>query len=207
MSRIKLQYAPSEITTDLYTYGKEWMSEVGIEYIGLYHKYTTGEVYTEPVYNETTSIKLISYENLNTRKYEYKKLNPNIQTKFKSLYPIRISLTTEDIKRGYITRYFAYRQNDYTITEIDLAQYDNIGSNILDSNLYKAIKIKWYITGPKIDTSNGLVITQGVQTKNRIEVMAVENDAPGISFYLSNLTEFYMDTDFKVPADINVNLD
>lgn len=204
MSRIKLQYTPSEITTDLYTYGKQWMTEDNVEYIGLYHRYTTGEIYTEPTYSEALSKKLIPYEIVNTLKASYKKLKPTLKTKFETIYPIIQTLTQDDIKRGYITRYFAYRQTDLVAIEIDLKQYDAIGSNTLDSNLYKPIKLKWYITGPIQDVVNGIVKTNGVQTKNKMSVVAAEKDAPGIGFFLRNLTEFYIDTDFKVPADINV---
>ena len=60
--RQKQIYKESEITTDLYTWGEEWQTEDGVEYKGLYHKYTTGEIYTQPVWNELSSKKLVKYQ-------------------------------------------------------------------------------------------------------------------------------------------------
>ena len=61
MARLRLHYTPNQITKALYTTGSEWQTESGTEYIGLYHTYTTGEVYSESEWNSKTSIKLIEY--------------------------------------------------------------------------------------------------------------------------------------------------
>ena len=47
MARLKLYYPVDEITNDLYTYGSELMTEDNVEYIGAFHRYITGEVYTK----------------------------------------------------------------------------------------------------------------------------------------------------------------
>ena len=57
MNRIKLYYDSTEITNNLYTTGSELMTELGTNYIGLYHLYNTGETYTGPIWNPITSIK------------------------------------------------------------------------------------------------------------------------------------------------------
>ena len=74
MARQKKYYSHNEIENNLYTFGAEWMYESGVIYVGLYHKYSTGEVYTESVWNVQTSKKLIAYEDISTNTFKYKKL-------------------------------------------------------------------------------------------------------------------------------------
>ena len=56
MARLKLYYPVDEITTNLYTTGKEWMTTDKKEYVGLFHLYTTGEAYTQPMWNPKSSL-------------------------------------------------------------------------------------------------------------------------------------------------------
>lgn len=203
MNRQKLQYTPQEITTDLYTYGLEWMTTQFNEYKGLYHKYTTGEVYTEPVWHNTKSKQLLPYANTTTNEYQYKQLKPKIKTKYKAVYPVIVSIDIVDIKNTWISRYFLQKQTDYSIIEINLDQLTDLESGLIDPNLYTSIKLNWYIAGPLLDS--GIAIkTRGVLTKNKLEVNVAEKTMPGISNKLQNLSEYYYDTDFKAPADINV---
>lgn len=203
MNRQKLQYSPKEITTDLYTFGLEWMTDKFKEYKGLYHKYTTGEVYTEPIWNPAKSIKLIPYTDVTTTTYKYKQLKPNLKTKYKSIYPHQVTIDIADIKKTWITRYFVQRQTDYAIIEINLDQINDLNSNLIDPNLYKSVKINWFISGPLQD-SGTVIKTRGVLTKNKLAVNAAEKTMPGIRNRLNNFSELYNDTDFKVPNDINV---
>ena len=50
---VKPMYTPDEqVEAGLYTDGKEWMTVEGFEeYIGLYHKYPNGAVYSEGTFN------------------------------------------------------------------------------------------------------------------------------------------------------------
>jgi hypothetical protein len=203
MNRQKLQYTPKEITTDLYTFGLEWMTTNFKEYKGLYHTYTTGEVYTHPVWHNTKSIQLIPYADTTTLEYQYKQLKPKIKTKYKTVYPFNIIIDIADIKKTWITRYFLQKQTDSSIIEINLDQLNDFESNRIDPNLYTAVKLNWYISGPLQD--HGIDIkTRGVLTKNQLEINVAEKTMPGISKRLTNLSEFYYSSDFKVPADINV---
>lgn len=202
MNRQKLQYSPKEITTDLYTFGLEWMTDKFKEYKGLYHKYTTGEVYTEPTWNPAKSIKLIPYTDVTTT-YKYKQLKPNLKTKYKSIYPHQVTIDIADIKKTWITRYFVQRQTDYAIIEINLDQINDLNSGLIDPNLYKSVKLNWFISGPLQDSGTVIKMT-GVLTKNKLAVNAAEKTMPGIRNRLNNFSELYNDTDFKVPADINV---
>jgi hypothetical protein len=202
MNRQKLQYSPKEITTDLYTFGLEWMTDKFKEYNGLYHKYTTGEVYTQPEWNPAKSIKLIPYADVTTLSYKYKQLKPDLKTKYKSVYPFNVIIDIADIKKTWITRYFVQRQTDYAIIEVNLDQINDLNSSLIDPNLYKSVKLNWFIAGPLNDTGT-TIKTRGILTKNKLAVANAEKKMIGISNRLKNLSELYQATDFKVPFDIN----
>lgn len=201
--RIKLFYSPQEITNNLYTFGKEWMTTDSAEYIGLYHKYTTGEVYTEGVWDSAKSKKLIVYEAVNTTKLQYKQLkNLNVV----SITPTPYQPENEINATGQqqIQRYFLQKKNDNgTIIEIDLTQYELLLINKIDQNLYSGVQLTWYISGAINDTYINNTKQFGVISKNTNSLKTAEKNMPGISKKLNNLTELYTDTDFVVPRDIN----
>lgn len=202
--REQLQYSKDEIITDLYTFeGKEWMYVDGIPYIGPYHRYTTGEVYTEPNWNASLSKKLIPYQDINSLAYQYKKLKPDIQTKYKNFTQHVVALTYTDYKVGNITRYFLKRINDNVITEVSKETYDEYTKSNIDNNLYSSVKLTWYIAG-KLNTIevNGIT-TIGTVDKNKEELAKAEKKMPGISIKLKDLTELYATTEFITPVDIN----
>ena len=60
MSRLKVYYPLNEITNNLNTTGSQWMLESLEEYKGLYHTYTTGEIYSGGKYDKNISKKLVS---------------------------------------------------------------------------------------------------------------------------------------------------
>jgi hypothetical protein len=64
MSRRRIYYPEGKIQKGLYTIGKQWMTEDGKEYIGGYHTYTTGEVFTQASYVRDVSKKLIPYKDV-----------------------------------------------------------------------------------------------------------------------------------------------
>ncbi len=202
--RIKLFYSPQEITNNLYTFGKEWMTTDSAEYIGLYHKYTTGEVYTEGVWDSAKSKKLIVYEAVNTTKLQYKQLkNLNVV----SITPTPYQPENEINATGQqqIQRYFLQKKNDnVTIIEIDSTQYELLLTNKIDQNLYSGVQLTWYISGAINDTYINNTKQFGVISKNTNSLKTAEKNMPGISKKLNNLTELYTDTDFVVPRDINL---
>ena len=52
-----------QIDKGLHTKGKEWMTaDDQVEYVGFYHKYTTGEVYTRKDWDPVYSRKLKRYK-------------------------------------------------------------------------------------------------------------------------------------------------
>jgi len=202
MSRQKSYYSADEITNNLYASKNQLMYTDGTEYIGLYHQYSTGEIYSQSTWNPIISKKLINYEVTTTSSYKYKELN-NINVKF--VYPIAKTplITTSAIRQGNIVRYFVQKINTKVITEIDRQQFDDWKSAILDNIIYKAAKIIWYITGEKSDSINGNIKNQGVKTKNIKQINTINKKLPGISDILTDPLQYYTDTDFIKPTDIN----
>jgi hypothetical protein len=202
--RLKLLYSPDEITNNLYTFGKEWMTTDNTEYIGLYHTYTTGEVFTEPTWNIKKSKQLIAYEDTTTTKYQYAQLK-SINTSFISPTQYQAENSITQPNQSQLQRYFIQQKNDLTnIIEINSTQYEQYATGQIDSNIYTAVKITWWITGPVDDILINNTKQFGVITKNRQALLNVEKFMPGLSTKLSNLLEFYTDTDFVVPRDINL---
>ena len=203
--RRKIFYQPDEFETGLYTFGNEWMLEsTGVSYTGTYHKYLTGEVYTLAEYDATLSKKLIEFKDISAAAYEYKKLKSNIQTAYETnLISANIVITDADLKRGYITRYFIQKHNNNQIIEIDTLTYNNIDTKY-DPNAWRTVSLNWYVAGPIEDTNNGITNEIGVTTRNRIQIQLAANTIPDIATYLTNPLQFYTDTDFYVPQDINM---
>lgn len=205
MSRIRPHYSKDEIITDLYTYGTEWMYEDTLPYIGVYHRYTTGEVYTGASYNENTSKKLIPYVDTTTAKYRYKQLK-TIATSYDTVNKHILEITSEDYDNGYVMRYFINKVNENSIFEISKKKYDDHSGTLIDPNLYRTAVVKWQLTGQQTNTVIGGITTMGVAEKNMIATRRAEigaNGMVGLSTYLSNYLEYYTDTDVTVPANIN----
>ena len=204
MLRKQIYYSDNEIIDNLYTSGLEWMlQENNSEYIGLYHRYLTGEVFTEATWNPVLSQKLIPYETKDSKTYVYTKLKPNITTKYvnaNSTYP---TITNDDRKAGFIYRYFIKRYDSKFATEILDADYQKWLNSDIDPVLYQAIKIKWIITGPKQTIDINGIKTIGVYEQNLQIIKISEQTMPGISATLTNPVQYYSDTDFIAPPDIN----
>jgi hypothetical protein len=206
MSRQKTYYTADETINNLFTKGKQWMTTDNIEYKGAYHRYLTGEIYTQSKWNAKISKKLIAYQAPtpnNPGATEYRRLKPKIKTKFKSVSLIPVNLTKENISTGYITRYFIKKYDSNSIQEIEKKSYDDISSNISDKKLYSIIEIKWYISGPKQDKFTAGATDKGVVTKNTEQINLAKVKLPGISNILTDPLQYYTDTDFIKPTDIN----
>ena len=206
MSRQKTYYTADETTNNLFTKGKQWMTTDNIEYKGAYHRYLTGEIYTQTKWNSKTSKKLIPYVSpgtVNKSTIQYRKLKPKIKTKFKSFQPGTTTITSENIASGILNRYFVKKYDNDKIFETDKTTYDSLSNNLIDRKLYKFQQIKWYITGPKQDEYIAGATKKGVVTKNTEQINLAKVKLPDISKLLSNPLQYYTDTDFITPTDIN----
>jgi hypothetical protein len=86
---------------------------------------------------------------------------------------------------------------------VDSTQYTSLQTREIDNNIYSGVQIKWTITGPMQDTFQNGVLTKGVVTKNIEAMRTVETKFPEIFDVLTNPIQYYSDTDFLVPKDIN----
>lgn len=206
MSRFKTYYPADEITINLFTTGSEWMTEQSIEYIGEYHTYTTGEVYSEASYNPRSSVRLIPYistETANNTNIIYKTLKPDIQVAYQSPEFTIISPTLNDYKSGFFRRYFLKKFNETVIIEVDSKQFNLWKSSVIDRNLYAGVEMLWFISGPIDDTYEKQIKIVGVYSKNQKQLALAAQRMPGLATRLTNLIEFYSDTDYLIPKDIN----
>jgi hypothetical protein len=206
MSRLKTYYPADEITINLFTTGSEWMTEQLREYIGEYHTYTTGEVYSEASYNPKSSVKLIPYisrETANNVNIVYKSLKPEIRTTYQTPEITIISPSINDYKSGFFRRYFLKKYNEKNIIEVNSKQFDLWKSSIIDKNLYNGVELLWFISGPIDDVYEKQIRIVGVYSKNQKQISLAAQKIPELVSHLNNIIEFYADTDYLVPKDIN----
>ena len=183
---------PEQIKTGLYTTGKEYMFVDLREYIGPYHVYPNGAVYTEANYSDR-SVPLIPYvssqenkkvlgEDRNVEnnsiyfKLTGKKFNKYVEPQY--YYP---TVTEDDKEQGFIERYFVQRINNLNeITEISRQQFQSVNTNNtvgIDGGIYNKLRLQWIIAGD-------------VVKENQIKLQRAELTMPGISNYLTDLDEF-----------------
>lgn len=206
MKRSRIQYAKDEIVTNLYTTGLEYMYEDTYEeYVGPYHMYTTGEIFTEFNWKPNKSKKLIKYQNIYTPQFLYKKLKPNLKTSYDSVTSYVTQPTQQDLNNGYFFRYFMSKLNENIIFEIDESGYNKYLSNEYDNTIYLAIQITWQLSGVQYTTIKNGIVEVGVYEKNKATVLKAESSIRGIINKLTNYLEFYIgDTsDIVIPKDIN----
>jgi len=200
--RIKAFYSANEIVTNLYTTGQQWMYTDNTEYIGLYHTYSTGEIYTESKWNPRKSKKLIEYKVLDSKIIEYNKIS-KIKLNYQSFQSYNVKITQKDIDAGFIDRFILKKINEPKFYEVDNKTYKQYKSKKIDPSLYVSSKIKWTISGPLQTNRKGPIVILSVRDKNIAEVDQAEKKMPGISTYLNNPLQYYTDDDFISPADIN----
>ena len=200
--RIKSYYSANEIVNNLYTTGQELMTTDNVEYVGLYHKYTTGEIYSQPTWDKNKSVKLIKYKDQPESVIEYNKIS-DIEIDYKSFNTYNVAITKENINKGYVDRFIIKRANDNVFYEVNSDTYDMYTREDIDPVLYLAVKFKWYITGNINDVRQGNILIPGVKSNNYKELQTAEKTVPNITSYLTNLLQHYVDNDNVTPKDIN----
>jgi hypothetical protein len=201
-TRLKIRYGIEETRNNLYTFGGEWQTADGVEYRGSYHQYsTTQETFTEPVWQSGISRTLIPIQQVSPLVAAYKQL-AQPTTAYQSPQPVRLEITEQNRADGFIMRYFMKKINETLIVEVSKEQYAAYQNRQIDNNMYVGGSIKWQITGP-IETQTTPWHIPGVVELNTKAVASLKKTMPGIAAKLSNLTEYYTDTDFVVPKNIN----
>jgi hypothetical protein len=200
--RRRLHYTPNQITKNLYTTGSQWMLENEAEYVGPYHTYTTGEVFTQTDWNAQTSKQLFPIVKDNPATKQYKILK-TIQTAYKSPIKSFPIITVADRTAGFITRYFLKKYNQIEIIEIDATQYTEWQSGKIDRNIFIGVDLKWQITGPLTTQNKNGVTISSVAAQNIKNIQIAQEKMPELSMLLQNPIQYYSDTEFIVPKDIN----
>lgn len=212
-------YTPkTKIKNGLYTEGKELMfAETLKEYIGLYHKYPNGAVYSEAGYNTnskllmayTSAIEPAQVKDVNGRNTGvsgsfnnsiYHQITGARFNKHKSPEYFYPQPRPKDYRRGSFLRYFAVHvSNPNSILEISPFMFDNINDNNeggIDSRIYKTTSLSWTITGPVRD----------VQKTNLRMIQFHEQRVPGLQRYLTDLDEFHQKRHAIAEEDLVDNL-
>ena len=183
--------AQLDSNNNLYTFGNELMYINGVEYKGLYHKASETEIYTEPVYNNITSKKLVAFQDIASSKYKYQKLN-SIKTKYDTITSAPVIITTSDIENKFILRYFFKKINELSIIESTKKSYDDWTSAKIDPNMYIGIQIKWFIAGVIADVS-----------KFNLNSIRAQKTMPTLIQHLTDPLQYYTSTNYVVPPNIN----
>lgn len=192
--RQKIYYPDNQIIKNLFTSGREFMLLRDFsEYIGFYHRYTTGEVFTENEWNISKSERLIRFRNLSEPKKKYYDLklfhkvspsNPGIRRKnsnnndeyfrYTAPKPIRRKLTSKEIDAGKTYRYFVTKRNErdrvfFEISPDQASSYGKLNEGI-NQFLYEVIYLPWKVDGPEYDIYEGdfMKISGVVDTNLRI---------------------------------------
>lgn len=170
-----MYYPKSKISEDQYTSGNQFvMLSTKKPYKGIYYA--------------TFDNRYFSGSPTDSNPAELQKLIVNnTPGTTKSMY-FRPTVTTEDMQRGFITRYFIKRVNSGvdTIKEVSITDYNKFKSN----PLYVGVNLEWKITGPLYDNKDSKIPVHGIIDTNMRTVKSKETIVPGLSIYLVNLAEF-----------------
>ena len=157
------------------------MTEDRKEYRGTYHRYIlTGEVYTLGEFTNKSK-KLIKFQEELPEVVNYKLSKPDIRTKYITPKSYSLNITPDNIKAGFVTRYFIKKINSLNIMEINEAQFKAFNSNKIDPNLYQAISIDWIITGHLNDKVENGVLLRGVNEQNKNTIKLASKKFTGLN--------------------------
>ena len=207
--RKKIYYPDSQIENGLFTKGKEWMTiEDWKEYVGYYHKYSTGEVFTEREWDLFKSKKLVSYRDRSDSYFKYldlKKyvvinqnktevLGANIFSRYSAPRAVKRIPSQIEVNEGFMTRYFVIKLNEpskvcYEIAESETKTFKTKNTGI-NQYLYDIIKIPWKINGLEFDKyENGLLKYPGIVDSNLRIIERYSKKFPILKKILTNPRE------------------
>jgi hypothetical protein len=201
--RKKAFYSDQEIIKNLYTTGKEWMLNDYTEYVGQYHRYTTGEVYTQPVWNQLLSEQLVAYQELTQDIKTYKSLK-SISTSYENNIKSYKPIISQDAKKsGSIIRYFIKRYDSENVIEISADTYNQYTRNQIDNNIYQTTSIEWIVSDTYSKIDFNAEPSMQIQQFNKKTIYDLSQPWVVLRNYLTNYLELYIDTTITVPKDIN----
>lgn len=187
-TRSRIYYSENQIQRELFTNGGEYMTlDDWKEYVGFYHRYSSGEIFTQIDWDPLRSKRLVRLKNIEDATKKYYDLkhfsivggNKRKIQGAKSQYylydsprAVRRKLTDKEIKDGSIIRYFVSKRNekDRVFFEIDEGQtkFYNAESSGINQYLYELVSIPWKVDGPEYDIfQDGILKIPGVVSSNR----------------------------------------
>jgi hypothetical protein len=183
-----MYYPKSQIKTDLYTDGSEYVVSTTKEgYTGFYYEISTGQKYTGKTPNDKPNILLMSIQQENfieSRELSaigdsptidapiyfipeegYSKINNSNRfiPQFNPTTP-----TSQDQQNGQFTRYFCKKNNEVLYLEIDKETHDKLRSRNTQIawDLYSPVSLIWQIKGNREQVFNS----------NRSSAIAIEQN-------------------------------
>jgi hypothetical protein len=208
-----MYYPKSQIKTNLYTRGKEFVfSDTNQEYRGYYYTTSTGQAYSGKTPSDPTSQPLqFSNQNILETATRQRDAEPEFfgnLTEDASFYLLPLSyisstsldvgnsplppkqsypiVTENDYKLGEFQRYFLKKGNETKFLEISLEDYRKYASRDKDVmfELYIPFQINWVLTGEKEQVYK---INQNIVTK-----IERDQNLPGFTQYFrGRFTQFY----------------
>ena len=208
--RKKIYYPESQITKNLYTRGKEWMYlKDWKEYVGYYHQYSNGEVFTEREWDPNRSEVLVKYKErqesyfryLDIKKYteyrgeKYELIGPQKYFTYSAPRAVKRLPTDIETENGLMDRYFVYKLNEpnRVMIEVDEKQTENFekDNSGINQYLYGLVKIPWKLSGPERDVYDGTMIKiPGVVDTNQRIVEKYSKKFPILKQILNNPREY-----------------
>ena len=184
-----------------YTKGGEYMNASDTEYIGPYHYFGNRELVMTGAFPKDDSMVLMPFKRSGAKTpdvFFYDFLTSLNLAEFKSPVSKRPKPGPNDLKNGYMLRYFLKLKNDVSapVFEIDMPQYDDTidnDANNIDGFRYQRLSLRWKIDGPRYDEFHDdgrtNVKAYGIEDTNRRTVFAKNQEMPGLSEALGDLTE------------------
>ena len=214
-----MYYPKSQIKTDLYTNGEEFVtSKDGIAYLGYYFSTSNGLYFTGRNPNDFPVEEIITPSQTYSEDAEEGKIGSYSQTTalyvVPDIYAIASSIglnatpkkpptqtinlpTEENYKLGEYQRYFASKNNEIRYVEIDESQYTKFinKESDVDYFLYTAFNLPWLISGNRSEVVN--------VNKKTIERIQSNGSLQGFKSYFKNRYDQY----FKYSAGSNLTTD
>lgn len=184
-----MYYPLAKITPNLYTSGNEFaIASTGKDYKGYYFSTYDGRYFTNsaPGSDSAELVKYSSGVGQSLSSLKYSRSEPS-QSSTGHYTPLP---TQEEYDAGYMLRYFIKRVNGDSSTIRELSREDF--NAIQRDPLYNSTMLMWRLTGLLEDTPlSGNAVMPGVITLNTNTIKLGEKFIPGISQYLTNITQFY----------------
>lgn len=214
-----MYFPKSQITTDLYTNGKEFIYiNSNTEYIGFYFKTSNGKYYTgknpndSPVqeiiipnfdktedaeegaagsYTDEAILYLVPDVYAKAQNMGNNDVPPKPPTQYNNL-PAK-----ENYELGEYQRYFASKQNEINYTEISFEEYRQFQNEekIVDYLMYNTFQLPWLISGKRNEVYN--------INKKTIQRIQIQYSLQGFTSYFKNKYDQY----FKYNPGENLKTD